>query len=532
MKVFIFAIGGTGSRVLRSLTMLMAAGVKGLNNTTQIYPLIIDYDKENGDRERTLQCLNNYSAVHELVYSDHRDANGAFGCPLYQMKGHLRGSNSSFVFEHNHISEGGKYSDIINFDDLDGEKTPTKILIESLYNTDIDEEHAELHIDTDVGFKGNPNIGSVILHDIENTITFNDFKSHFKQGDRIIIVGSIFGGTGSSGIPVLVRLLRNNTTDAIKNAPISVVLVTPYFNVKTPDVEDKKEGIIDSRLFNSKTKAALNYYKDEINDKISSIYYVGDRVVSQLSHNIGRAKQKNPANIVELLSAMSIVHFISRPDPVISKDESNGENEWKFAMPTKVDLSTQKELSIKDFDVVTRDIFFNYLTALAYSMKYVDECVIENPSDISSTPFYKLLQLDEIADERKAGKTSNDIAVGTSYKGLMHTLEELEKFYTIFKDWVKEIGDDANGHKLNLFKFDEDFYRLIHGDEKSKEVRILGLKRIEALLKKSDFDREINVEFKDFIDPKVKNTLKDNSLQYMFMTSLFEGCKTLAGIVK
>ena len=47
MRLFIFAIGGTGSRVLKSLIMLSAAGVKPLNSDGQpvknveLVPIII-----------------------------------------------------------------------------------------------------------------------------------------------------------------------------------------------------------------------------------------------------------------------------------------------------------------------------------------------------------------------------------------------------------------------------------------------------------------------------------------------------------
>ena len=64
-KTFIFAIGGTGSRVLRSLTMLMASGVKGM--TEDICPIIIDYDLHNGDKDRAITCMKKYSEIQNLV---------------------------------------------------------------------------------------------------------------------------------------------------------------------------------------------------------------------------------------------------------------------------------------------------------------------------------------------------------------------------------------------------------------------------------------------------------------------------------
>ena len=60
-KLYIFGIGGTGSRVLRSFTMMMAAGVK--LNADEIVPIIIDPDVANADLTRTVQLMNNYRTL-------------------------------------------------------------------------------------------------------------------------------------------------------------------------------------------------------------------------------------------------------------------------------------------------------------------------------------------------------------------------------------------------------------------------------------------------------------------------------------
>ena len=62
-KIFIFGIGGTGSRVLRALTMMLASGVK--LGAHDIVPIIIDPDAANADLTRTVQLLNNYTAIRK-----------------------------------------------------------------------------------------------------------------------------------------------------------------------------------------------------------------------------------------------------------------------------------------------------------------------------------------------------------------------------------------------------------------------------------------------------------------------------------
>ena len=64
-KIFVFGIGGTGSRILRSLAMMLASGVKfGAN---EIVPIIIDPDVANADLTRTVSLLNNYTAIREKL---------------------------------------------------------------------------------------------------------------------------------------------------------------------------------------------------------------------------------------------------------------------------------------------------------------------------------------------------------------------------------------------------------------------------------------------------------------------------------
>ena len=67
-KLYILAIGGSGSRVLRSLTMLFANGV-GCNS--EVVPMIIDPDTSNGDLNRTVDLLRLYQSIHsELDFND------------------------------------------------------------------------------------------------------------------------------------------------------------------------------------------------------------------------------------------------------------------------------------------------------------------------------------------------------------------------------------------------------------------------------------------------------------------------------
>ena len=59
-KLYVFGIGGTGSRVLRSLTMLLASGVECEANT--IVPIIIDPDDSAANLTEAVESMKKYSA--------------------------------------------------------------------------------------------------------------------------------------------------------------------------------------------------------------------------------------------------------------------------------------------------------------------------------------------------------------------------------------------------------------------------------------------------------------------------------------
>ena len=228
-KLFLFAIGGTGERVLRSTTMLLAAGVPAFNGY-DIYPIIIDYDADNKDKERTRELIKLYRTINRIAYANHSlssmplgDTNNGqfFGCAMKEMNG-----LNDFVLDFNPGDENLKFRDKIGFDQMDVNLLPTQALIESLYDTS-DDPKTELNLDLKVGFKGNPNIGSVIFHKLGDYAEYDAFMSAYNadQGDKVVIIGSLFGGTGASGIPVLAQHIKND----IPNVDMAALMIQPYF---------------------------------------------------------------------------------------------------------------------------------------------------------------------------------------------------------------------------------------------------------------------------------------------------------------
>lgn len=290
-KLYVFAIGGTGSRVLRSLTMLMAAGVR--MGADEVVPVIIDPDAANADLTRTVELMNNYSLVRRELSFSQNVQTGFFRNTLSQVV-------PNYVLRIQD-TEDKKFKAFIDLSSMD---KPTSAMMRMLFS------EKNLESSMDVGFKGNPNIGSVVLNQIVDSPEFESFANNFTSGDKIFIISSIFGGTGASGFPLLLKTLRTNTTmpnfNLINDAEIGAITVLPYFKVK-PDENSE----IDSSTFISKAKSALAYYENNIckNNSINALYYLGDDVSNTYDNNEGGSAQKNSAHLIEFLAATAIVDF-------------------------------------------------------------------------------------------------------------------------------------------------------------------------------------------------------------------------------
>ena len=243
-KIFVFGIGGTGSRILRSLTMMLASGVKF--GADEIVPIIIDPDASNADLTRTVALLNNYASIRNSLQFSNDNQNRFFRTKIERIL-------PNYTLRINDTDDKS-FQEFIAYASMSkSNQALTKMLFSD----------KNLESSMEVGFKGNPNIGSVVLNQIAYSDNFNEFANAFSDGDRIFIISSIFGGTGASGFPLLLKTLREGNNfpnhDLINRAKIGAISVLPYFKV-----QQSSDSEIDSSTFISKTKSALAYYENNI----------------------------------------------------------------------------------------------------------------------------------------------------------------------------------------------------------------------------------------------------------------------------
>lgn len=420
-KLYIFAIGGTGSRVLRALTMLLSSGVECAADT--IVPIIIDPDDSAADKTRAVESMEKYMSIRSKLDFTKADQNRFFKTEICHVDGM---GKFEFLLEN---TRNCFFKDFVKINELTKEN---RALISLLFS--------EKNLDSDmkVGFKGNPNIGSVVLNQFGNSPQYAKFANGFQQGDRIFIISSIFGGTGASGFPLLLKTIRSDRNsqswNLISNAKIGAVTVLPYFTV----TQDDNSGV-DSSTFASKTKSALAYYEHNIsaNGGIDALYYIGDNIPASYENHDGGSEQKNNAHIVELCSALAILKFASTPDAALDGETLH----YEYGLDTN--NANISQIILGDLGRESKATIQKPMTQLLLVYKYLlNECekeykhqpwAIDNKLDDSffTSDFYKDLMdlldnyrqwLLEMADNTRSFKPFNvnrrkplfDMVVGIS----------------------------------------------------------------------------------------------------------------------
>ena len=525
-KLFIFGIGGTGARVLRSLNMVLAANAGNLGDTT-IVPLIIDYDVENGDKDRTLTLMSDYASLNKGIYEgttyqgDVRP-DGFFATPMKTMQEVSTDEGehtSTFAFRYNPPVSEKTYSESIGFRALSGENQITQFLLETLYNETTNQEFAELHIDTTVGFRGNPNIGSVLLSDIKQTPEFKDFITlcNGDNGDRAVVIGSLFGGTGASGIPVLVNAIKTDDRPRINRTRVATILVGPYFKIGQPDEKTRNEGVIDDKIFESKTKAALYFYEDSLNQDIDAIYYFGDTKKNQVEHNIGKEAQKNNAHVVELVAAMAVAHFNSLEEGVFNERENDGvtrRNHWKYGFSKDI-----LEQNILDFSMFAKETYADLRKMCAYALsgKALAEYLEKGKDNSSNSAFFKLSGFNKSENQKNANQ-KKFIAVYT----------EFMNFFEKFKKWASEL-ENGSDHKLSNFNFEAKELCDILGSHPfrhpEKKLKYVGKEEMKPNFDINDLITKFNETYAKHMKEGSSEELKpEQTLQYAFFEGLYQAC--------
>lgn len=302
-RLFVFGIGGTGSRILKSLTMLLASGKRAGNY--DIIPVLIDPHKDLKELNECKKLLKLYGNIHDEIYKDipETENDGFFRSKMVTLTSVAPGAGmkDEYDFDERHDIPFAQFLELEDMPDTN----PTNDLLKLIYSKD------NFQKPLSVGFKGNPNVGSVVLNSLKDSAGYRAFENVFGRDDKVFIVSSIFGGTGAAGFPLLLKNLRNSAKTVINESQIGALTVMPYFKLTNPDTsKDGPSSDIDSNNFLTKTKAALTYYtRPEFSNLYNALYYIADFDSQNKAYENNEKEQPNKAHLVEVLGALAVLHF-------------------------------------------------------------------------------------------------------------------------------------------------------------------------------------------------------------------------------
>lgn len=329
MGCYVFYVGGSGSKMLEASLHAAAAGVFNVTGAP-VNTVIVDLDQTGGNLKRAKSLIGIY-----------KDVRASIGDREEKEESADIGFRTDFELYALTSVEERAMSGILASTTIGDDRE----IARALY-TDY-----ELEMSYQRGFYGHPNVGAHFfasqLPNLPDNHSFTEVIDKIRQElvrggrPRILLAGSIFGGTGASAIPSIAKYIRqltdlNPDPDARRTvgggAVIGAMLLLPYF------ATTKGDGVIDYTQFEPKAKAALEYYAKEgvgygDNKVFNAIYMVGSQDKVVYSYCTGGSEQNNAAHLVDFLGAEAVSHFLTTNPDGYQPEEQDGH--WLFNLDLK-----------------------------------------------------------------------------------------------------------------------------------------------------------------------------------------------------
>lgn len=363
--LFVIAIGGTGMRCLESFVHLCAIG---MFDNKEINILTLDTDSQNGNKTRVQTLINTYKAIR-------RDSNGNEGKP--QIDTFFSAKLNLFEFTTNYEGTGRNNYKSLS-EQVSGISEEDKRKNQDLSDLFLDRDTVQ-QFNLHEGYRAQTHLGSMLMYngiveaamickqDMEAASkqqkALSEFLDKLKEANtagngRVFVLGSVFGGTGASSIPIIPKALQaavqaksaqgESSLDFSDKLKIGAALLTQYFSFAPVDSSSltSEKVIANSDNFAINSQAALQFYADDdtVKNTYKRLYHVGWPFERKFYGNktgvvTGGGNQKNECHVVELLCACAAYEFFTEDD----KNLKNPTAQYYFK-------STQKDEAKSQYD--------------------------------------------------------------------------------------------------------------------------------------------------------------------------------------
>lgn len=320
MSYYLLAIGGTGNKILEALVYACAADALYTLDEDQrrvplpiVHALIVDVDAACGNTTRAKQAAEHYEHVRQ-----------AFAASRVRH----RGFHTQLTVERWNMNLAKRATSVAG---MTQNHRRDRLLADSLFS------RTEAELRYSEGFRGHPDLGVLFFADLLDNLDalaaegqpdelltlLSQMRAEVDAGVtvQVMLVGSIFGGTGASGIPSLSRFLRERFRDRADRFVLSAVLMLPYYDVPATTADETLEIVVKSSAFLDKARTALQYYgmegmiragQDDARGVYDALYLLGlprEAFVTQRNYSTGSQSQENDAHLLEWLAVRCTAQF-------------------------------------------------------------------------------------------------------------------------------------------------------------------------------------------------------------------------------
>ena len=395
-NVFI-AVGGSGTKVADMLVRLLALGfptsgsdghLSSAHDSLEIW--CVDPDRSSASIAALKKTVSDYVELQALLAdpkSSAEQGRSEWAIAIDPTVRHLDPLQLDGAIDArgaNHVKTLGGI-----LDSGDRGKRTTNILLRAFY------QEKDLAVCVDRGFYQKPFIGAPIMAVFADSLRNENspggraiqLRALQQKAVRFFLAGSLHGGTGACGVPVLGRFLSDlRQANQSLNWRIGGCLLAPYAFPPDPPFTRADEGtvvtdaLVESRLaaasaeaafrdltpeekrqlarqilegfyadpaeMDDRARHALLYYKDHGAAYFDELYLVGKPEPDRLPKwSNGGRNQQNPYNVAEAVAALSALNFIG--------NGKAARNDGTYRIPTATAQVVPKAIRMQDLPLYT-----------------------------------------------------------------------------------------------------------------------------------------------------------------------------------
>ena len=320
MGCYVLAVGGTGNKILESL--VYCAAIDGFYTLDgegvrrpipEFHMLSVDVDSACGNTTRAKRAAEYYEDIRQ-AYESYPARHPGFHTAVLAQRWNMNLSRRAMSVDK--LVEGHRRD---------------KLLSRTLFS------RTESSLEYSEGFRGHPDLGVLFFSDLLNSLDrlraegqpdemnnlMDRMQAEIARGEKVklILCGSIFGGTGASGIPAIARFLRERFRAGSDLFEIGAMLMLPYYKVPPSSQNEELEIVVKSSTFLDKARTALQYYgmegmirSGEGDEKgvFDALYMLGlpmEAFITTRIYSTGSQSQENDAHMLEWMATRCISHF-------------------------------------------------------------------------------------------------------------------------------------------------------------------------------------------------------------------------------